>query len=181
MAAAAGLATLETYREEDLFGRAAGLAGYWEDALHSLKGLPHVTDIRNMGLIGAVELEPIAGEPTKRAFQAFLDCYERGVLIRTTGDIIAMSPPLIIEKEHIDQLIGTLGDVLRGTGLEEEGQNGRTGGEFTDQWRAALGLADGDGQDRARCIAGGNNRQTLTDEDAEGRAHCSSAGAKRRA
>ena len=113
IAAAAGLATLETYREDDLFNRAAGLAGYWEDALHSLKGLPHVIDIRNMGLIGAVELEPIAGEPTKRAFQAFLDCYDRGVLIRTTGDIIAMSPPLIIEKEHIDQLIGTLGDVLK--------------------------------------------------------------------
>ena len=114
IAAAAGLATLETYREDDLFNRAAGLAGYWEDALHSLKGLPHVIDIRNMGLIGAVELEPIAGEPTKRAFQAFLDCYDKGVLIRTTGDIIAMSPPLIIEKEHIDQLIGTLGDVLKG-------------------------------------------------------------------
>lgn len=112
IASAAGLATLETYREEGLFERAASLAPYWEDALHSLKGTKHVIDIRNMGLIGAIELQPIAGEPTKRAFQAFLDCYERGVLIRTTGDIIAMSPPLIIEKEHIDQLIGTLKDVL---------------------------------------------------------------------
>ncbi|MGV6889515.1 aminotransferase class III-fold pyridoxal phosphate-dependent enzyme [Rhodophyticola sp. SM2404] len=113
IASAAGVATLETYKEEALFERAAELAPYWEEALHSLKDHPHVIDIRNMGLIGAVELEPIAGEPTKRAFQAFLDCYEKGVLIRTTGDIIAMSPPLIIEKSHIDQLIGTLGDVLK--------------------------------------------------------------------
>ncbi len=112
LASAAGLATLETYREEGLFERAADLAPYWEDALHSLKGTRHVIDVRNMGLIGAIELEPIAGEPTKRAFQAFLDAYERGVLVRTTGDIIAMSPPLIIEKSHIDQLIGTLKDVL---------------------------------------------------------------------
>ncbi|MCT8159906.1 aspartate aminotransferase family protein [Pseudoruegeria sp. SHC-113] len=113
IASAAGLATLETYREQGLFERAAALAPYWEEGLHSLKGLPHVIDIRNMGLIGAVELSPIAGEPTKRAFQAFLDCYEKGVLIRTTGDIIAMSPPLIIEKSHIDQLFGTLADVLK--------------------------------------------------------------------
>ncbi len=113
IAAACGIATLETYKEEGLFERAAELAPYWQEALHSLKGLPHVIDIRNEGLIGAVELEPIAGEPTKRAFSAFLECYDKGVLIRTTGDIIAMSPPLIIEKEHIDQLIGTLGDVLK--------------------------------------------------------------------
>jgi beta-alanine--pyruvate transaminase len=113
MAAAAGLATLETYAEEDLFARAAGLEGYWQDALHSLKGLPHVIDIRGMGLIGAIELEPIAGEPTKRAFNAFLKCYDKGVLTRTTGDIIALSPPLIIEKEHIDTLIGTIADVLK--------------------------------------------------------------------
>ena len=81
--------------------------------MHSLRGLPHVIDIRNMGLIGAVELQPIAGEPTKRAFQAFLNAYDKGILIRTTGDIIAMSPPLIIEKTEIDQLVGTLADVLK--------------------------------------------------------------------
>jgi beta-alanine--pyruvate transaminase len=113
LASAAGLATLETYREEGLFERAADMAPYWEEALHSLKGLPHVIDIRNMGLIGAVELEPIAGEPTKRAFTAFLDAYEKGIFIRTTGDIIAMSPPLIIEKQDIDKLVGTLHDVLK--------------------------------------------------------------------
>lgn len=112
IASAAGIATLETYKEEGLFERADAMAPYWEDALHSLKGTRHVIDIRNMGLIGAVELEPIAGAPTKRAFNAFLKAYEKGILIRTTGDIIAMSPPLIIEKHHIDQLIGTLREVL---------------------------------------------------------------------
>ena len=113
IASAAGLATLETYREEHLFERAAELAPYWEEALHSLKGLPHVIDIRNIGLVGAVELEPIAGQPTKRAFSAFLKAYEAGLLIRTTGDIIALSPPLIIEKADIDQIVGTLGDILK--------------------------------------------------------------------
>jgi beta-alanine--pyruvate transaminase len=113
IASAAGIATLETYREEGLFERAAEIAPYWEDALHSLKGLPHVIDIRNMGLIGAVELEGIAGEPTKRAFGAFLAAYDKGILIRTTGDIIAMSPPLIVSKGDIDVLIGVLGDVLK--------------------------------------------------------------------
>jgi len=113
IASAAGLATLETYREEQLFERAAELAPYWEEALHSLKGLPHVIDIRNIGLVGAVELEPIAGQPTKRAFSAFLKAYEAGLLIRTTGDIIALSPPLIIEKAEIDQIVGTLGDILK--------------------------------------------------------------------
>jgi beta-alanine--pyruvate transaminase len=113
MAAAAGIATLETYREDRLFERALDLEPYWQEALHSLKGLPYVIDIRNIGLIGAVELEPIPGKPTERAFQAFLDAYEKGSLIRTTGDIIALSPPLIIDKPQIDQLIGTLGDVLK--------------------------------------------------------------------
>jgi beta-alanine--pyruvate transaminase len=113
IASAAGIATLETYREEALFERAAAIAPYWEEALHALKGLPHVIDIRNMGLIGAVELDPIAGEPTKRAFNAFLAAYDKGILIRTTGDIIAMSPPLIIDKPQIDELIGTLAGVLK--------------------------------------------------------------------
>mgnify|MGYP001821565978 CR=1 FL=1 len=113
IAAAAGLATLEVYKEEGLFARALEMESYWEDAVHSLSDHPHVIDVRNLGLIGAIELEPIAGEPTKRAFSAFLDAYDEGILIRTTGDIIAMSPPLIIEKEHIDQLVGTLSDVLK--------------------------------------------------------------------
>lgn len=113
IASAAGIATLETYKEEGLFERAAEIAPYWEDALHSLKDARHVIDIRNLGLIGAVELDPIAGEPTKRAFSAFLAAYDRNILIRTTGDIIAMSPPLMISKAQIDELIGTLADVLK--------------------------------------------------------------------
>jgi beta-alanine--pyruvate transaminase len=113
IASAAGLATLETYKDEGLLTRGAELAPYWEDALHSLKGLPHVIDIRNLGLIGAVELEPIAGAPTKRAFSAFVKGFEQGILIRTTGDIIAMSPPLIVTKAQIDELIGKLGNILK--------------------------------------------------------------------
>ncbi|MEM6463974.1 MAG: aspartate aminotransferase family protein [Pseudomonadota bacterium] len=113
MASAAGIATLETYQEDGLLNRGSELAPYWQEALHSLKGLPHVIDIRNIGLIGAIELEPIAGEPTRRAFSAFLDAYDRGLLIRTTGDIIALSPPLIIEKSEIDFIVDTLGSVLK--------------------------------------------------------------------
>jgi beta-alanine--pyruvate transaminase len=78
-----------------------------------LKGLPHVIDLRNLGLIGAVELEPIPGKPGARAFDVFVRAFDAGVLIRTTGDIIALSPPLIIERTHIDELFGKLGQVLK--------------------------------------------------------------------
>ncbi|MGZ9724435.1 aspartate aminotransferase family protein [Rhizobium miluonense] len=113
IASAAALATLDTYKEEGLLTRAADLSDYWADALHSLKDCPNVIDIRNTGLIGAIELDPIAGEPTKRAFTAFLKAHEKGLLIRTTGDIIALSPPLIIEKHHIDELFGKLREILQ--------------------------------------------------------------------
>jgi len=113
VACAAGLATLEIYERDGLFQRANDLAGYWADAVHSLKGLPHVIDLRNLGIIAGIELASIPGKPTARAFDAFLKCYEKGVLIRTTGDIIALSPPLILEKSHIDHLFGTLADVLK--------------------------------------------------------------------
>jgi len=113
LACAAALGTLDTYAEEGLLTRGAQMAPYFEDALHSLKGARHVIDVRNIGLVGGVELEPIAGQPGKRAFDVFLECWERGILIRTTGDTIAMSPPLIIEKNHIDQLVGTLAEVLK--------------------------------------------------------------------
>ncbi|HTO33811.1 MAG TPA: aspartate aminotransferase family protein [Pararhizobium sp.] len=112
IACAAALGTLDTYRDEGLLTRGAELAPYWADALHSLKDCPHVIDIRNIGLIGAIELAPIAGEPTKRAFSAFLKAYENGYLIRTTGDIIALSPPLIISKAEIDELIDGIRKVL---------------------------------------------------------------------
>ena len=113
MASAAGIATLDTYEEDGLLTRGAELADYWADAVFSLKGLPHVIDLRTMGLIGAIELEPIAGEPTKRAFTAFLNAYDKGLLIRTTGDIIALSPPLIIEKSEIDFIFDTLRGILK--------------------------------------------------------------------
>jgi beta-alanine--pyruvate transaminase len=113
VASAAGIATLDTYEEEGLLTRGAELASYWEDGLHSLKGLPHVLDIRNIGMIGAVELEPIPGWPAKRAFSAFLEGFEKGILMRTTGDTIAMSPPLIIKKSEIDVLIDTLTGILK--------------------------------------------------------------------
>ena len=115
IAAAAALATLDTYAEDGLLTRAAEIGPYFEDALHSLKGEPHVIDIRNIGLVGAIELAPIEGHPTKRAFQAFLDAYEKGLLIRTTGDIIALSPPLIVTREQVDEIVDTLRGVLRGT------------------------------------------------------------------
>ena len=113
VASAAGIATLDTYEEEGLLSRGSELANYWADALHSMKGLPHVIDVRNCGLVGAIELEPIAGQPTKRAFAAFLEAFEKGILIRTTGDIIALSPPLIIEKSEIDILFDTLRGILK--------------------------------------------------------------------
>jgi beta-alanine--pyruvate transaminase len=110
---AASLATLDIYQREGLLTRASEMAKHWEDALFSLKGLPKVIDIRAIGLVGAVELEPMAGQPAKRAFTAFLKTYNEGIMIRTTGDTIAMSPPLIIEKSQIDELISKLGDVIK--------------------------------------------------------------------
>jgi beta-alanine--pyruvate transaminase len=115
LACAAALATLDIYQEEGLFQRAADLAPYWEDAVHSLKGEPHVIDLRNLGLIAGIELSPIAGKPGARAFDVFLKCFDKGLLIRTTGDIIALSPPLILEKKHIDQMFETIRAVLKET------------------------------------------------------------------
>ena len=118
LATAAAEAALEVYEEEQLFKRAQDLAPYFQEAVHSLREMPHVIDIRNMGMVAAIELEPAAGKPGARAFAAFLKCYERGALIRTTGDIIALSPPLIISKAQIDELVGTLGSVLREAGRD---------------------------------------------------------------
>jgi beta-alanine--pyruvate transaminase len=113
LACAAGLATLDVYKEEGLFERAALLADYWEDGVHSLQGLPNVIDLRNIGLVAGIELEGIAGEPTRRAYDVFLRCYEAGLLVRTTGDIVALSPPLIIDESHIDQIFDTLGKAIK--------------------------------------------------------------------
>ena len=113
LACAAALATLATYAEEGLLSRAGELGDYFAQALHSLRGEPNVIDIRNIGLVGGIELSGIAGSPGKRAFDIFLDCFERGTLIRTTGDTLAMSPPLIIERGQIDQLVSSVRDAIR--------------------------------------------------------------------
>jgi len=113
LAAAAGIATLDVYLGEGLFERAKSMEGKFADALHSLQGEPNVIDVRSFGLIGAVELAPIEGQPTARAMQVFRTCYDNGVIIRTTGDTLAFSPPLIIEDEHIDKMIETVRTTLR--------------------------------------------------------------------
>jgi beta-alanine--pyruvate transaminase len=115
VACAAALATLDIYTKDGLLTRAASLAPEWENAVHSLRGLPHVIDVRNYGLIGAVELESRPGKLGARAFEVFLECFERGVMVRQTGDTIALSPPLIIDSKQIAHIIETLGDVIRKT------------------------------------------------------------------
>lgn len=113
LACAAALGTLDTYAEEGLLTRAADMQGYFAECLHSLRGEPNVIDVRNVGLVGGIELSPLPGEPAKRAFNVFLDCWDKGLLIRTTGDTIALSPPLIIERSHIDQIIDTIRGALK--------------------------------------------------------------------
>lgn len=115
LAAAAGLATMDVYKKEGLFERALEMEQRWGDAIHSLKGLPHVIDLRNLGLIGAIELQPIEGQPTKRAMDVFARCFDDGLLIRTTGDTIALSPPLIIEDQHIERIVDSLTRALKAT------------------------------------------------------------------
>jgi beta-alanine--pyruvate transaminase len=112
LAAAAGLATLDLYKAEGLFERAKDLSGYWESAVHSLKGKRHIIDVRNTGIVAGIELEPRPGAPTKRATELFHKCFDNGLLVRSTGDIIALSPPLILEKAHIDEMIGRIGELV---------------------------------------------------------------------
>jgi beta-alanine--pyruvate transaminase len=112
LACAAGLATLDVYAEEGLFERARTLEPYWETAMHSLADARHVIDIRNLGLIAGIELEPRPGKPTERAIEAYEAAFDAGLMIRVTGDIIALSPPLIIDKGQIDRIVDTLRTVL---------------------------------------------------------------------
>ena len=116
LACAAALATLDIYAEENLYEKAISLEQYWEDTIHQIKGLPNVIDIRNFGLIGAIELAPREGKPGTRAYDVFTKCFhEKDVLIRVTGDVIALSPPLILEKPHIDLLFSKIADAIRET------------------------------------------------------------------
>ena len=112
LACAAGIATLQLYEDEGLFQRAAKMAPVLESAMHSLKGAPHVIDVRNHGLVAAVELAARPGSPNARGFETYLGCYDKGVLVRQTGDIIALAPALIVEESHIDRMVSTLRTVL---------------------------------------------------------------------
>jgi len=112
VACAAAIATQEIYEREELLIRGAKLAKQWENAVHWLRDSAHVIDIRNIGLVAGIELQPRAGSPGARAYEVFVKAFDKGVLIRTTGDIIALSPPLIIESSHIDQIVTTLRELL---------------------------------------------------------------------
>ena len=113
LASAAAIATLELHRAEDLPGRARAIEPYWQDAAHAMRGVPGVVDVREIGLIAGIELEPRPGKPTARALDVFRRCFDDGVLVRVTGDIVALSPPLIIEKPHVDRIFETLSDAIR--------------------------------------------------------------------
>jgi beta-alanine--pyruvate transaminase len=115
LACAAGLATMQVYEEEGLFTRAAELWPYWEEQAHALKGLPHVVDIRNIGLIAAIELAPRAGAPSARGLDVHTAAFERGAYLRVAGDIIALAPPLIVQKGEIDRLFEIVRAVLQAT------------------------------------------------------------------
>jgi beta-alanine--pyruvate transaminase len=115
LACAAGLATLDIYAREGLFERAAGLSGQWEEAVHSLRGLPNVVDIRNLGLVAAIELSARADGAGRRGYDVFLNCYRNGLQVRVTGDTVAMSPPLIVEANDIEMAMEKLGDAIRRT------------------------------------------------------------------
>ncbi|BBO99645.1 aspartate aminotransferase family protein [Sulfuriferula nivalis] len=122
VACAAAIATLDIFTNDKLVERSAGLSGHFELAAHSLKGIPYVKDIRNMGLVAGIELEPTPGRPGARAFATYLKCYEMGVLVRYTGDVIAISPPLTIEKHEIDRIFSCIAEAL--TELAAEGEQG---------------------------------------------------------
>ena len=113
LAAAAGIATLDVYRQEGLFERVKKLESYWQQAVHSLRDKGHVIDIRNLGLVAGIELEPRAGAPGRRAFDVFQRCFDDGVLIRITADIIALSPPLIVSEAQIDEMVDRIATALK--------------------------------------------------------------------
>ena len=114
-ACAAGMATMDIMEREGLYTRAATMAPKWEAAIHSLNGLKNIVDIRNLGLMGAIEFAQRDGVPGVRAFEMFTKCYEKGLLARVTGDVMALSPPLIIEDSHIDQMFQTIKEVVEST------------------------------------------------------------------
>lgn len=113
LATAAILATLGIYERDQLFQRAASLAGTFENEAHALQGQPHVIDVRNLGLVAGIELQPRPNAPGARAAEVFQKCFDKGLMVRYTGDILAISPPLIVEESQIQQIFGTIAEVLR--------------------------------------------------------------------
>ena len=114
VACAAAIATLELFQQDNLFARAGEMGPVLGDAMHSaLKGLPNVISIRSLGLAAAVELAPVAGMPGKRAFDIFMNCYHKGVLVRSAGDNLVFAPPYIVEKGHIDTMVNVLADAIK--------------------------------------------------------------------
>ena len=114
MACAAAIATLDLFRQENLFERAGQMGKVLGDAFHStFKGLPNVIGIRSLGCAAAVELAPLAGLPGKRAYDIFIECFHNGALVRPAGDVLVIAPPYIVEKEHIDKLVNTLADAIK--------------------------------------------------------------------
>lgn len=116
LAAAAAIATLKLYADEGLFAHTASLARVWEDAAHGLRETcPNVIDVRNLGLIAGIELAPRDGAPGARAMEVFHRAFDAGLLVRVTGDSIALSPPLIISATQIHELFATLAEAIRQT------------------------------------------------------------------
>jgi beta-alanine--pyruvate transaminase len=113
LACAAAIATIDVYEEQDIFAHCSKVASYWEAQAHALKGEPHVVDIRNIGLLAAIEIEPKPGEPMSRSLPAGNICYEAGVLVRTAGDALVLSPPLIISEAEIDRIFETIRGAIR--------------------------------------------------------------------
>ncbi|ASU36978.1 aspartate aminotransferase family protein [Herbaspirillum sp. meg3] len=113
LACAAGLASLDIFEQDGILEHAQSVSDYFQEAAHSLRGLPNVIDIRTIGMIAGIELASIPGKPGARAYDAFRRAFNDGILIRVTGDIIALSPPLVIEKKHIDELFGKLAAILK--------------------------------------------------------------------
>jgi len=115
LACAAASAVLDIYKDEGLFQRSAELSKYWEDGVHSLKGLPGVTDIRNLGLAAGIDMEGRKDAIGARGFDTFVKAFELGLMVRQAADTIAMSPPLVIERNQIDEIIDLTGKAIKAT------------------------------------------------------------------
>ena len=115
---AAGIAALEVYEEQKIFENAARLAPYWEKKLHTLRDFPHVVDIRNIGMMGAVEVAPAPGaNPALRAKDIFDRCFQKGLHYRYSNCSLALCPPLVCEEHHLDKIVDTIGEALQESAL----------------------------------------------------------------